>query len=289
MVIKMYNINKLSAAALLIALVLTACPDPQDNNSGIDGENPYKGETLTVSNELVWKRNSHATKISNVYLEYNENHHIDAFVQVVKIEKKDDDNDNVTLDRVVVGSGDIVDRVLTFSTDAIADDKLMSWPGLSYKYEGDNYITASWKSFFREWPDADISNKNVLGNMILLDASNNVSGEIEYKGMLDRQKITGTDTTITCETILYFYVNDDCVITGTKNNGYISGQYYYYTEGDLHLSLKKGVNLVSRTETYGTTFSGSAHIGMEVRDPIEKPENYKWVIEPGFGLQGIHF
>ena len=270
----MKKITKLFPAVVigLSLLVLNVCTDITEENS----ENPYKGQTLTVKGQQVWQRNSKATKVSQAYIPYNEEHEIEVFVEAL--------DDTFSGKKEVVGSGDIKNDYLTFSTNIIDDDKLLEWK-YEIEYNNETYKFNGWNSFFREWPDADISDKNIKGNMLLLDAYSSD----DHKGMLDRQKITGTASTITCETVLYIYVTGDCRITGTSNSGYTPGQYYYNTKGNLNLSLKKGLNLICRSETYGTNFSGSAVISMEVKNPLRNPENYKWVIEPGFGIKGIHF
>ena len=258
----------------LFAIFFTTCAESIEENKG---ENPYKGLTLKVSGQRVWMRNKNAFRISEVFIPYEEDHDIGVFVEAY-------DASTYFVKKESVGSGNITGSNLTFFTSPIEENKLMQW---QYEIDIEDEIIkyGGWKSFFREWPDAVISDESTLGNMILLDASS--AGQ--HKGMLDRQRITGTDSTITCVTILYVYVTDDCRITGKSNSGYTPGQYYYYTEGNLDLSLKKGLNLIYRSETYGKNFSGSAVISMEVKDPLKDPEKYKWIIEPGFGMPGIHF
>jgi len=163
----------------------------------------------------------------------------------------------------------------TVQPDDISAAVLLPWA----ENNGDEF-----KSFFSTyWSDVQIDNENTMGNLILLLASTDPQHE-EQAGMLDRQRIFGTVSTITTETILYFYVSNDCIITGNKNSGYISGQYYFHTEGNLRLDLKSGWNMVCRRETYSVNFNGNAIISMEIRNPIERPEDFKWVMHKGYTI-----
>ena len=259
----MKKIAKLIAAIAFSALIVsvTAC----SNNTDDDGENPYLAKnTLTVSDQQVWKRNREATKISQAYLEYSINHGINAFVAMPVAGEQ-------YFGKIPVGSGNIAGGKLNFVVPALDENAhLLNW----------DYF----KDFFsRYWKNVKVNNEStnaeIKGNMILLES---LDAYNDPDGMLDRQGIFGTNVSLDCETILYFYVNKDCRITGEKNNFYIDGQYFFETEGDLSLSFKEGWNLVWRKELYGIFVSGHATIDMEIKNPIRNPENYRWVMEPGF-------
>jgi len=232
----------------------------------INRVSPYLGNTLEISGERVWTRNSLAVKISEVYLPYNENYYLSGIEYI----------DNYPY-IAYMGSGDIINGVLNFTVqpDDISAAVLLPWKDNN----GDEF-----KSFFSTyWKDVQIDNEDTMGNLILLLASTDSQHE-DQAGMLDRQRIYGTASTITNETILYFYASNDCIITGNQNSGYISGQYYFHTKGNLRLDLKSGWNMVCRKETYGVNFNGNAIISMEIRNPIERPEDFKWVMHLGYAI-----
>jgi len=273
---KIINKLPLIIAFALVIFILTTCADEQ---SEIKGESPYQGNNLIIDNQQVWIRNKEAKKISQVYLKYDDEdeHIIDGFFDVVDAVNEEEmtTNEDETADEIeynpeIAGTGGMKKGILNINISEPDENKhLMEW----------QYF----KQFFSLWKNVTNNSseiESVKGNMMILYA---LKGE-EPIGPLDRQRIIGTDSTITQETILYFYVNKNCVITGEADSGYIDKQYFYFTEGNLRLSLHQGWNMVCRKETYGKNFSGSAYISMEIRNPITNPENFKWVIEPGFGL-----
>jgi len=252
-------------ALTVLFFSLTNC----DVEPVIEGEVPYLSNTLFIDNQQVWTRNRQARKISQAYIKYGENRDLYALVLAPYVDLTGTEN----IVSKPVGSGKITNGILNldyFNLDEQND--LYDW-----NYPNINNFKLLFSSY---WKDVNISDSSVKGNLILLEA---LSGG-DPAGLLDRQRIYGTDTLITCEIILYIYVNKDCTITGKAGHGYISGQYYYYTGGDLNLNLKKGINMICRTETYATDFNGSAVISMEIRNPIQNPEKFKWVIEPDFNL-----
>ena len=191
-----------------------------------------------------------------------------------------------------VGSGTITNGILNFSISEQLNGRTINDYLLKWKYtvseteESDEKATDGFRAFFsRYWVNVRINNEEtndvIKGNMVLLMAQ--AAGTDPY-GMLDRQGMSGTSSTISCETILYFYVNHDCLITGDVNSNFIPGQYYFTTEGNLYLPFKKGWNLVSRGETYGKNLNGHTRISMGIKNPIKNPEKYKWVMEAGFEL-----
>lgn len=273
----------------VIVLSMAIC-----NNEPIiqeSGEIPYAGDTLAVSGQQIWTQNRYATKISQVYIPYqhDEPHNILALMYMLE------DESGALLDYPApgqVGSGRIINGVLDFDTSVQLSGLTEKKYLLKWKYavpateENEEQAIDGFRSFFsRYWANVNINNEEdndeIKGNMVLLAAFTLIGDPV---GMLDRQGMFGTQSTITCETILYLYVNQDCLITGDAHRNYIPGQYYFSTKGNLYLPLQQGWNLVSRKETYGTNFNGHSIISMEIKNPLQNPENYKWVMEPGFGL-----
>jgi len=252
-----------AALALLLVFPMAGCSygindatsaAKQNQNT----EHPYLGKkTLAIYDQQVLTRNRYATKVSQAYIKYNGNHVIDVGVPYAYGSD------------IYVGSGIIKDGLLTFNTNKLVENThLLNWIDFN-------------QFFSRYWKDVFTSDLTVRGNTIALFAYPDNSSLV-VDGILDRQKITGTATTITCETVLYFYVDKDCTITGKANSNYISGLYYFTTVGDLYLPLKAGWNIVSRTETYGTNFNGHARIGMELKNPLPDAGSFKWTMELGF-------
>ena len=249
------------ALALIITCMAAACSYYIE----VEGENPYLGYPFIgrttvdlATGQQVWTRNHNAVRVSQSYLPYKERNW-DIAVAVP--------NAAMAGGTVEIGSGTIIDGVLNFSVDDRINSFLSAWSTLK-----------PW--FSRYWKNVLPSDNGVKGNVVILYAFPAVP-DGTY-GMMDRQRIFGTATSITCETILYIYVNKDCVISGEANTNYIDGQYYYRTDGNLMLVLKRGMNMVCRTETYATNFDGYAKIGMKVKNPIENPETLRWVLEQGY-------
>ena len=275
------------ALAGLIIFAMTSCShEVKDENDAValaakiptSGEYPYFGKkVLTIKDQQVWTRNRYATKISQVYLKYNGTHDIDVAATVVNpmFDPANPVPGEPPYQSFIIGAGTIRNGILDFEVNnLIENDHLLKWSDFKL-------------IFSRYWKNVVFSsNTSIMGNMFLLWAYPVNAGVVspDPDGMLDRQGMFGTAATITCETILYIYVNEDCIISGEANEGYIEKQYYYSTEGNLNLPLKAGWNLVCRRETYGTNFNGRAIIGMSVKNPIPSPENYKWVMELGFSL-----
>ena len=302
----MTKIVRIAVCAALLPFLMAAC----DNDPAVDddgGENPFKGSSLAVIGQQVWTRNRYASKISQAYLPYTEDHELYAVVYT--------DIPAAPFRKLVPltgthASGIISGGVMRFAVQDMPEDSLLLWdsaectnpsPG-ACDYDACDYLKCfdrgcayhqceyhTWftlRSFFREWKDlaVDPPASGRIGNVaVLVAVSTGDSGQVSA-GVLDRQGISGTRTTISCETILYVYVKDNCRITGTADTGFLPGNYYYSTDGDLDIALKKGWNLLSRKETYGTDFSGSAVIAMEIKNPIKNPEQYRWTITLGFGL-----
>ncbi|MCL2245402.1 MAG: hypothetical protein FWC03_13205 [Treponema sp.] len=266
--------NKLILTIVIAAVMLNFSTCGEEPVSETGGEEPYKS-SLSVSGRQVWTQNPEAVRISRVYNQYDGTHNINVITPVVNPEFDPDagvSGDNPPYIRKSVGEGKIENGFLSFSVNDNIEDSLLGWQ--------------LFELIFREWlrnedgEDGNLtSSHEVNGNMILLEAINPDNSAL-IDGMLDRQRYIGTSTTITKETILYVYVDGDCELSANASSGFQPGNYFYYSEA-INLKLKKGWNLISRGETYGTNFSGSAIISMEVRS-ISKPENSRWVMYPGF-------
>ena len=249
----------IAVLGMVMAFLMAACVFNIDDGGSQYGIDPYIGKkTAVVSGEQVWIRNQYATKISQAYLQYNGS---PAPLKVFVFKPAEP-----KYEKISVGSGQILNGILDFGIENLeGKTDLSGWEAEKLSF---------FKSIFSMyWKNVQITPDSTEGYMILLETPSD---------MLDRQGLFGTASTISCETILYIYVNENCTISGEANQGYIPGQYYYRTDGNLHLSLREGLNLVCRRETYGTDFSGSAVISMSIRNPIKNPENYKWVIELGY-------
>ena len=277
---KLIKLPGISALVALILFSMAGCSDGLNDATSAAKQNQitettYLGKkTLAISGKQTWTRNRYATKISQAYLKYEGNHVIDVAVPMAYNPLyipgiPEDPYTNPRLISALVGSGDIRKGIISFNTNDLVESKhLVDWP--------------DFRLFFsRYWNDVFTSDLTVKGNTIALYAYPE-STSYTVDGMLDRQRITGSATTITCETVLYFYVDKDCTITGKANSNYIAGLYYFTTEGDLYLPLKAGWNIVSRTETYGTNYNGHARIGMKLKNPLQNAEKFKWTMELGF-------
>jgi len=243
-----------AAVSLMFAFALTACPDTSsDTAEEISGESPYM-ETLSVSGQPVWKLNKFATKISNVYLSYKGNHDIGVFIYTA----------SSGYERV--GTGNIISGNITFSVNNNdIKDNLVEWDVFCFLFD-----------YWLLWDKTKITPADAKLNTALFFSY--PEGVIDSDGLVDRQRITGTASTITDETILYVYAEKDCTISGGANRDYRKDNYYFFTDGALNLSLKHGWNMICIGETYGTNFDGNAKISMTIRNPIENPESYKWVL-----------
>lgn len=243
----------LSAAVILL---LASCGEEGKDKDEDKGVSPYLGETLTIVGQQVYEPNRYTTKVSNVYLSYGGSREIDIAITVPF---------NSSYISKLVASGTVINGILDFVIGDEIKNNLVGWDNLKY------LIPA-----LMEWKNVTISPADIKGNYIYFFAYP-LGGDGSEYGVLTREVITGTSSTITNEKIIYVYVDNDCAITGEANTGYVHGKYYYYTEGALNLSLKRGWNMIMSRETYGKDFDGNANISLEVRNPIKTPEDYKWV------------
>ena len=257
---KKLHIIKLIAILFLISIffLMAGCDDSTEVI-----ENQYQN-SINILEEQVYTRNKNTTKISQVYQSYTGTHDIEAFFFLP-------DPDPDLGKKATIGLGNLINGVLDFTVlpENITEDNLLEW----------NYLKAFFSSESRAgaWKNVNVikpENIEIKGNLLLLDA---YTSDVLIGGMIDRQKLVGDRSSLSCETILYFYLNEDCTISGDIDIGYHNGDSYYQAGKKLYLPLKKGWNLVTRTEKYSTDSSGYATISMEIK-PITNPQDYKWVM-----------
>jgi len=235
----MKTINKMFVITVIAAVNLfsiTACAEEQQQQQASTVEFPYVGNTLIVSGEKVWEQTVDH-KISGAYAEST----VTSGVSIV------------TLDRVKIGTGNIINGFLSFSVSDPGAENLLAWDDL--------------KKIFYEWTNVTIDDPTANGNVITLITDTNAK--------LSKGKLYGTNTQLDMDNIMYIYVDKDCRITGDKSEGEEPGVRYWYTIDILDLSFKKGWNLLCRREYYDNT-SGKDAVSMEIKQLVD----FRWVIWP---------
>ena len=291
------------AALVLFLFILPACQNALlQHQPETRSEYPYLGETLIIDDLQVWRHNRYTTRISQSFFPYNEAHETEAIVympaaapvhtkpQTLSAGEINARSANDVALNITIGKYDIENYLIKFDNRLVLRNGFLRCDS-GFSCEDSCYIEYNcshgcpeheWyvlSRIFREWKNVRAAPADVRGNMVLIYAKPLSNGIF---GMLDRHRFTGTASSLTMETILYIYVDRDCRITGEPDKGIIPGNYYYYSQGSLDLSLKKGFNMVTRRETYLSYGSGSAYISMEIRNPLTDSESYKWVIELGY-------
>ena len=224
----------------------------------VKGESPYLGNTLSVNGQQMWEQNHVAVKINQTYRHYEESHDIDVLVISRQSEVP-------LYEYGYVGRGIIINGVLSFTVDSnITKTKLLNWDELCVFFD-----------FWDFWENSKISPSDAKVNIIQFITY--PPNQDTNDGFLNRQRITGTRSSVSCETIFYLYADKPCKITGKSSSGHKNGYYDYVTGGDLNLSLKEGWNMVTQTETYGSSFNGNAKFSIKLNNPIENPDSLKWV------------
>ena len=227
-------------------------------NIEVEGESPYLGNTLAVSGQQMWEQNHTATKISQTYFLYKESHDIDVLV----ISQQ---SGVLPFDYGYVGMGKIINGELSFSVDNnTIKTNLLDWNNLCLFFD-----------YWSFWDNSKITPWDTKVNIIQFISY--PPNQVASDGFLNRQRITGTRSSVSCETVFYMYADKPCSITGKSGSGHKEGYYDYFTEGDLNLSLKEGWNMITHTETYSSSFNGNAKFSVKLKNPIEKPESLKWV------------
>jgi len=232
----MKTVKKMSVIAVIAALnlfLITACAEAQQPSTVAS---PYAGNTLNISGEQVWEQ-TNALKISEAYAEST----VTCGVSIV------------TLNKIKIGTGNIVNGVLSFSVSEPGAENLLPCNDLKEK-------------IFYEWTNIAFDDPTVKGNVITLITDTNAR--------LSNGKLYGTKTELDMDNVIYIYVDKDCKITGDKSSGKKSGERFWVTTANLDLSLKKGWNLLCRRESYGST--GDDSVSMEIKELVD----FRWAIWP---------
>jgi hypothetical protein len=222
----------------IIAFSIIACgSDPDDDNdaNAAGNENPthFTG-TLEFRGEQVWEPNINATRLSDMYHEFNGSREIIVYV-----------NGPQYSEWITAGLGRIENGTLNFTVDELPAESLRGWD--------------DFKSLFVHWTDVAIDVPETRGNFIAVLTSDGEG--------LSRENMIEVDSSLAQEIIIFFYVDSDCQITGNNGEGELDNGYYF-TEAPLSLSLKKGWNTIYRREAYAQ--SGKAAILMEIKNPSLK-------------------
>ena len=218
----------------LIVFSITVCSNDPDNSK----ESPYLSKTLIAINEQVWEHNLETGKASEMYIKSTVNNGINI----------------LALNGATLGFGEIKNGILNFTVVEPGQENLSAF-------------VDRLDVIFREWKDVAIDDPNIMGTIITPTFS-------DGKHRLLREKMITTNTSFGLEEILHIYVNRDCRITGTKNEGMIPGENYYFTPNDLDLALKEGWNLLCRTEIYASDQDGRDAVSMEIKELVD----FKWAI-----------
>ena len=226
--------------SFIMIFIITSCGDTTDINNNKEYETLYRTHfenSLEISGQQVWQQNPIATKLSNAYLEFKGNRNI----SIVFLDPAD-------YNMITIGSGKIQNGLLSFKVNEPESSYLLDWNDL--------------KSMFFFWSNIEIDVPEIKGNFILPLTT--------YNEKLSRERLLGTDFSLSQEIVIFIYVDNNCQITGDYAEGQGDG-FFYYTESNLSLKLKKGWNTLCRKESYGR--SGKAGISMEIKNP-----DCKWVI-----------
>ena len=250
-------LKKIGAAvpAAAIVFLMAACRDTADNgnNGNINNNGPthYTG-TLRMGGQ-VWVQNRETNRINDMaYSKYTGE---DKAIYVFPAFSCNPEG-KIIKSREPAGSGTIKNGVLNFTIDELAEEKLINSDNL--------------KELFKEWDNVQIAPSTVKGNIIYPETTD---GE-----RLNREGLTGTRSSISMESILCVYINEDCQITGSSGGGKTEDDHFSYTDSSLNLSLKKGWNMVCRKQIY-TADSNNKEYGYEKETiEIKNPHDFKWAL-----------
>ena len=232
---------EIAALTALIVFSMIACGDNVDNGYNLENRTHYTSP-LEFNRQQVWEPNKDTGKISDAYYEFKEDR------EIIVITYLADESSPNGFSGVPVGSGKIENGILSFRVDELEPEKLLEWDSL--------------KRLFFYWNDVTIDVPQARGNFITLVTT---GGE-----RINKERLVASGYSLAQESIIFFYINADSVITGNFGEG--EDEYFlYYTTDALSLSLKKGWNTIWRKEAYGQT--GRAAISMEIKHP-----ETKWVI-----------
>jgi hypothetical protein len=236
-------INKnMSLYALVVVIVfsMTGCGD----DTYI--EQTYYGSKLVIANEQVWLRNNSANRLSQAYEKLNG----DSYGITVFSEYNEEMDETIDYE---IGLGSINGGKLSFTVEVPDNDNLLKWDDL--------------KKFFNivvegEGWDVEIDEEATKGTFILL-----MTDVDEYA--LIREGVSGTSSSLSDESVLFIYVDQDCIITGEAKED----ERVLYTFNPFTLSLKAGWNTIWYKQTYTT--SGRSSFDMDIKNP-----DLKWVLIP---------
>jgi len=244
-----------SIMAAAIIFLMAACNDTVDsgNSGNIDNNGPthYTG-ALRMSGQ-VWVQNSETNRINDMtYLKYTG---ADKAISVFPAFSYNPEG-KIIQSREPAGSGIIKNGFLSFTVDELAEGNLINADNL--------------KELFKEWDNVQIAPSTVKGNIIYPETTD---GE-----RLNREGLTGTRSSISMESILCIYINENCQITGSSGGGKTEDDHFSYTDSSLNLSLKRGWNTVCRKQTY-TADSNNEEYGYEKETiEIKNPHDFKWTL-----------
>jgi len=224
-------------AALIMFSMATCDLNKNDDN---DGPVIYKG-AFQIKKEQVWA-GTYSNKLSEVYEKFNGD-------RGVSINEYWPEGDGKYNPAKVLGTGKIEKGLLSCDIPVPGDDDLMDWD--NFKFE------------FSEWNDINCV-PNVKGTYLRL-----VTSENEW---LNREKMSGSNDSVWLESIWFLYVDNDCRITGTPNEGTRPGDAFFKTS-DLDLKLKKGWNTVCLKQL----LKGDYGIEMDTMT-IKNPNDFKWAL-----------
>ena len=238
----MKRITKLFGIVALTVVILFSMTTCSDDPLGDKGENPYKGEILLVADEQVWEHTD-VNRIKGAYKISLENGYINIYSP---------ENDIMDVGPITAGK-------LSFTLGK--PEKL---------YEISNPVFD--KVFHEWWDDAAVAEGSgtIKGNTVL---SMWFHGDDGMYGLMFREKLVGTGTSIALEDIVFIYVDGDCRIKGNSKSGMVPGTGYFASQ-DLDLTLKQGWNMVCRKMLYGSEEIGINVISMELKNLVD----FKWAI-----------
>jgi len=248
----------LSVLIIGILFLMTACPE----NTVEEPEGPvhFTG-TLSINNEQVWMPNYNTGKLKDIFLKFTGNRdNVDVIVMLP------DYSSSGNIDLVSVGSGKIENGLLSLSAAALDDNNLLlESDDLFYLYFNDWYENGN--------GDIKMTPDGVKGNIITLVSLYKTPENVPLYPdnppveAIIKEGFSGTDNSLTGEYTYFIYVNNDCIIT----SGAVIKENIHYTFNAFSISLKKGWNIISKTETY--TSSGDTIHSISVKNP-----NLRWVM-----------
>jgi len=238
------------ALATIIIFLVLACSDSSDDDGIKYGPTNY-GATMSFSGEQVWIPKD-STRISESLLKST----VDRTIYPIFIIYDFNLPRPYIKSFESVGSGNIVNGILNFTVEEPDDLQL---------YDS---VTLLWAAF-NEWyglSAIDIDDKDTMGSKLMIVTSD---GAIPSEGIV-RERLSGTNTSISAEYVWYLYVDRDCTITASK--ALYDDSAYIHTFNAFNISLKKGWNTICKSETYNT--GGTPTYSIQLKNPY-----HQWVIQ----------